>query len=739
MTRPVLIVLVVVSLLTAACTTDDDPQADRPTTTTNPRSDGDGGGTAPPVIEDAIRIEVLSSHPDRVSGNDARIRVTPEPGGSVADLGVTLDGTDVTSQLSEVDGVLEGVVSGFVEGTTTLRARHDSNPGEEAVQRVRAWPLTGPMISGPHTPLAACSTEAHGLGAATDANCSAPTTVTWRYVATDGRVLDLEDPSVVPADVATVTFDDRQGTYEGPFLLRHERGVLNRSIYDIVTVQPGPGSQRSDSPAWSGSVVYRFGDGCGATYGQGRSLALAEDVELLSRGHAVATATFNTGAVQCNDVVSAETVMMVKERLIEEFGVPAATIGEGRGFGAAQAHLITQNYPGVLDAVVAVEPFPDVVTVLSGAADCVLLQRWYSTPAGSALTPAQQGAINGHATNATCRNWHQRFGGVVDPTTGCDPGIDASQIYEPTTNPGGIRCTIFDQAVNVFGPDPDSGAARRPLDNVGVQYGLNALNAGTISFEQFLSLNRDVGGLDGDGRHQPARTEADPDTVATTYETGRVSSGVGDQNMVPLIEVDVWNDPVGEITDFLRPFSLRDRLTRGASPELAPGLRIWSREPTPGGAAATTEAAEAPARLAAIDTAADWLDALATARGSRSEALDESRPDEAGDSCLPPGTTAPIRGVHVWDEDGTCQKRYPVSGSPRTAAGAPRADDVLKCELKAVDPTDYEFDLTNDQYEQLLEVFPTGVCDWMFSGVGQVSPSMPDRTFEDVVTPEQLA
>lgn len=56
-----------------------------------------------------------------------------------------------------------------------------------------------------------------------------------------------------------------------------------------------------------------------------------------------------------------------------------------------------------------------------------------------------------------------------------------------------------------------------------------------------------------------------------------------------------------------------------------------------------------------------------------------------------------------------------------------------------MDPTDYEFDLTNDQYEQLLEVFPTGVCDWMFSGVGQVSPSMPDRTFEDVVTPEQLA
>ena len=41
--------------------------------------------------------------------------------------------------------------------------------------------------------------------------------------------------------------------------------------------------------------------------------------------------------------------------------------------------------------------------------------------------------------------------------------------------------------------------------------------------------------------------------------------------------------------------------------------------------------------------------------------------------------------------------------------------------------------------QELLEVFPTGVCDWSFTGVGQTTPSMPDRTFEDVVTPEQLA
>jgi hypothetical protein len=134
-----------------------------------------------------------------------------------------------------------------------------------------------------------------------------------------------------------------------------------------------------------------------------------------------------------------------------------------------------------------------------------------------------------------------------------------------------------------------------------------------------------------------------------------------------------------------------------------------------------------------------WLDALEGRGGPRAEALDDARPLAAEDSCQPPGVATPVRGVHVWDEDSDCRTRYGVSGDPRIAAGAPRANDILKCELKAVDPADYEMELTVSEYEELLEVFPLGVCDWAFSGVGQTAPSMTDRTFEDVVTPEQLA
>ena len=57
------------------------------------------------------------------------------------------------------------------------------------------------------------------------------------------------------------------------------------------------------------------------------------------------------------------------------------------------------------------------------------------------------------------------------------------QRYDPTTNPGGVRCTIQDAAINVLGPRLPAlwtaqekqigrGFAGVPVDNVGVQYGL---------------------------------------------------------------------------------------------------------------------------------------------------------------------------------------------------------------------------------------------------------------------------
>jgi Tannase-like family of unknown function (DUF6351) len=62
---------------------------------------------------------------------------------------------------------------------------------------------------------------------------------------------------------------------------------------------------------------------------------------------------------------------------------------------------------------------------------------------------------------------------------------------------------VYDHQANVWGKDPATGAGRRPLDNVGIQHGLAALNAGEISVDQFLDLNDKVGGFDTDANFRP--------------------------------------------------------------------------------------------------------------------------------------------------------------------------------------------------------------------------------------------
>ncbi len=733
--------LLALVLVAAACSQSGD-RPSTPTTTSAPEVNGGPTTSAPPgskqpTVTNGIGIEVLSSQPDRVSGDDARIRVTPPKGGSVGDLRVHLGDQDVTSQLTADPKGLEGVVKGFVEGTNTLTA--SGSDGAQASQLIRAWPLTGPIVSGPQLPLLACSTDAAGLGPATDGDCSAPVKVTRRYIGTDQQLHDLPvDAAQPPADVATATIAGKQV----PLYVRYEQGTLDRSIYEIASIDTTPGDSEAGGPGWNGTLIYRTGDGCGATFGQGTSATTALDPIALAKGYAIATATFATGAIQCNDVLAAETTMMVKERVIEELGRPRATIGEGIGQGAALLHLMVQNYPGLVDGVVAALPFADTLTTVSGAADCGLLLHAYADPSLTGLTDPQRQAISGFATPATCGQLQAQLGGILNPTVGCDPKIPLANIYS-TANKGGVRCTLQDANRNQYGLDPETGFAARPLDDVGVQFGLEALNAKAITPDQFLALNAAAGGYDADGGFQPARHAAKPDAVLRAYETGRVANGGGDLLAVPMIEINVDADATGDVHDRSRAFVLRDRLTRGRGTDAAPGLQIWTRpadgiDPVvavgngPGGKGYSAEA------VAVMD---QWLRAISKDRegGGRTAQLARTRPDAAVDNCVLPGATTPTSGVKVYDKDGPCSMAYPVATSPRVAAGAPKTDDVLKCELKPVDPSGYKVRFTSAQAAQLGTVFPDGVCDYEQAGVGATTPAMPDRSYDDIVTPAERA
>src|SRR6185503_4524143 len=105
-------------------------------------------------------------------------------------------------------------------------------------------------------------------------------------------------------------------------------------------------------------------------------------------------------------------------------------------------------------------------------------------------------------------------------TSQFDDALPVNLRYNPVTNPIGARATVADHTINVYGEDPVTGFARRPLDNVGVQYGLLALNAGKITVDEFLTVHEKVGGVDIDFKPIPTRTTADRGALHRAYISG---------------------------------------------------------------------------------------------------------------------------------------------------------------------------------------------------------------------------
>ena len=88
-----------------------------------------------------------------------------------------------------------------------------------------------------------------------------------------------------------------------------------------------------------------------------------------------------------------------------------------------------------------------------------------------------------------CRSaWYGLTPLVLNPTF-----TDVDDIDKLAEGTEGVEWTHAGDAVNVYGTDPATGYARNPWDNVGVQYGLDAVADGEITPEEFLDLNAQVG------------------------------------------------------------------------------------------------------------------------------------------------------------------------------------------------------------------------------------------------------
>ena len=124
----------------------------------------------------------------------------------------------------------------------------------------------------------------------------------------------------------------------------------------------------------------------------------------LRMGYAVASASLDVAGNNCNDVISAETMLMVKERFIETYGVPQYTIGWGSSGGAIQQYQIADNYPGLLDGLITGRSFMDTPFASStSSGDSRLLQAYFDRTTVM-LTDDQKRAIGGFGNLATVKN-----------------------------------------------------------------------------------------------------------------------------------------------------------------------------------------------------------------------------------------------------------------------------------------------------------------------------------------------
>ncbi len=640
-----------------------------------------GGG--PSAQTASVEVEALSTRPEYVTGGDVLVSVRTTSG-ALDGITVHAGDRDVTAAFTAENGALTGLVSGLPDGPTQIVAEHDADKG---TLQVVNHAVTGPLFSGPQLDPFICKTDQFGLGAPTDADCSAPSTT---------------EQSAIGGIPTTV-----------------EKGVIDRSIYTVAFPRQG----------WNRRLVYRFGGGCGTTYSQGSSLVNALDPALLQKGYAVVTSTLNTYQSVCNEVLSAEVALMTKEHFIETYGVPEFTIGEGGSGGAIQQIQVAQNYPGILDAIAPAVPFADAISTAQTVTDCGLLLHYYSTPSGSALDPEQQRAVSGHRSFDTCRLWARAFLPNIDPTVGCDPAIPPARIYDAVTNRTGVRCTLQDSDINLYGVDPTTGFGARALDNVGVVYGAKAFDDGVISFDQLLDLNAEIGGYDIDGHVTGDRETAPTDWFDRAYSTGRVSEGGGLVD-IPILLTNVYTDALGDIHDRQRAFSIRDRL--GTAPGAQPAnVLVWTM-PSAGSLNQTLTGAvgDTSATVALLD---EWLTAAKadTGAGTPAERLARNRPADAVDRCVTPdGQTR--SGDGVYQEQNPCTDAYPIAADARRVAGAPLRDDVLKCQTKSVDASVFTVAVTDQQLDQLRAIFPDGVCDWTEPSVGQVPLSGTWLTFDRV-------
>lgn len=766
-------------------------------------------------------IRVLSNRADLISGGDALVQVVAADPDKLNGARVRIGDQDITSMLVPVDGTLEGLVSGLALGDNRITV---TLADDSVLQRhIINHPNGGPVFSGPQVQPWNCTNEE-----AVDTQCNQPPDFSFKYVPASKLLalitnFDPANPglpdSLLPYDPASPPPDSqiaRVTTDQGvtvPFIVRVEIGVQDRDRYQIMTLfQPDkPWTALHPQAQWNHKLLIHHGGNVGVSYGMGTppngdisgtapagtEFLLGDSITVaLGRGFmTLSTAASNLGH-NVNLVTAAESLMMAKEHIVEQYGTLRYSIGTGCSGGAIAQQHIANAYPGIYQGIIVQCSYPDVWTTATQFADYHLLSHYFGneipTSADdfvsvvtslltSGLIPAVQwSAFYGHLPlNPIVSD--TAFFPAAYPDPGECPGLDgAAPVYDPQTQPDGLRCGLIDYMVNQFGVRPSSvwspneqllghGFTGIPLDNVGVQYGLKALQAGVISGQQFLKVNRDVGGLNVDIDFQSERFKGDDEALRNAYKDGAINTA-GHMANIPII--DLRGPDPGLAHDSYHSWQMRARLQQAQG--YFDNQVIWfSAVPLAGDTTYTTQA------LLVMDR---WL-ANIEADNSDTPIEDKvvaDKPIQARDRCLsvssllgangpivpftgnilypdpiipgldlsllpPPPPQAGVVVDAVTDQvcgldlsalglpgqiadllspitDALANLQHTVVqtrfGTPRTVAGDAITTLTNKCQLKPVDPADYPVNplagiFNSDAFAaKVAAIFPDGVCDY---------------------------
>ena len=590
-------------------------------------------------------------------------------------------------------------------------------------------------------------------------DCRLPTRIQY-------YVKDNEDDGFIKVDELADLADETEQ------IIRIETGTINRFIYVLaIPVNKQDQPYEFNNSKWNQKLVYRFKGGIGVGRKQGNvniDKLLYEHESQLQQGYAVAFSTGTETSNHYNIWLSEDTALRVKRQFESRYGKALYTIGIGGSGGAIQQYLLAQNHPGLIDAAIPLYSYPDMVTQVSYALDCELMEYYFDETSDVQTWQhwPNRSLVEGNHARQDYKNRYGKLQGIAsmmsgdftkmpDGATTCTNGWrGAAHLINNPKFFGDyyeLAPHVYDESdwshwgdlQHIYGTD-ENGFGRRFWGNDGVQYGLQSLLEGQLSIYEFLNLNRHIGGwkspsamendrfwhisgddslkrlslwgqqnMTHDGKAQLAsRSIGDSRAANAAYQAGLVFLGVAD---IPIIDLRHYLDQDLDMHHSIASFTARKRIqyAMGSSDHQL----IWMMEKN------NDLSRKELIRNLPIDDALRVLDQwLFNIKSHPERNLVQNRPNSASDRCYDMDNNIIDNAPDTWDGQwnqqavGTCQERFPHYSHSRYMAGESIYGDTLHCEKQSITSAMAagvygSLDMSTVQV-QLEGIFPNGVCKY---------------------------